>query len=297
MQIQNKENNPDSSVHDYLLKQCQHGYRNLFQAIVVAGTWNLHEKIASNDCLINFKYTHEFVTNYDFDELIIPHHSNMGDMQVYFDNMSSSKASVCDHNPVKFNLYDHAVKMLNKHNDAAVLSLDHVMMAPFSEDLNEFFSNMERKIENYTDFKESLTLTFKNTVFEIVNHGDIVYSKQLVKLYKTVNFINRNLVNKEKIVPNFNRAVAFKNPTRLGKSLYNTNLCEMINVHNADIFAGLTAVVPYRDSFASHFRDDYEDFFKEPTTYSIRFIYIDVEYYHFLLIKYYGLDCYMSENK
>lgn len=34
--------------------------------------FNTQESVATNDCYASFKYDYEFVTNYDFDELILP---------------------------------------------------------------------------------------------------------------------------------------------------------------------------------------------------------------------------------
>jgi hypothetical protein len=129
-QIDDKEKYGDSVAHDYLFKQCQNGYMRFFQAITVSGTWTMHEKITTNDCFINFKYTHEYVTNYDFDELILPHDSAMGHLQANYGNMSATDTSVCQHKPVDFDLYKHTVNLFNKNQAAAVLFLSHVVMVP-----------------------------------------------------------------------------------------------------------------------------------------------------------------------
>jgi hypothetical protein len=291
MQITQSENSPGVNVYDHLLQQCRKGYQLLFQAIVVAGTWTMHEKLASNDCYINYRYTHEFITNYDFDELIIPHAAHMGDLQVQFSDMNSSKTSICAHQPSKFNLYEHAVRLLKQNNQAAYLALDHVIIAQFTSELTEFFSTMDRQLKTHTDLTTVLQVKYKNMVFEISNGEEVAYAKQLVKLYNLANDMYQNYLSRDKYL-NFNRAVAFRNPTRLGKSIYNTMRCEMINVHNADVYHGGRAVdISSKDAFVSHFRDETDWFLEQPNTYSIKFIYIDIEYYHFILRTYNDFQC------
>jgi hypothetical protein len=73
----------------------------------------------------------------------------------------------------------------------------------------------------------------------------------------------------------------------------------MINVHNADHYVGSLATVKHNYSFLSHFRENIDKVYKETKskrTLSIRFIYIDVEYYHFLLRNDDEFRCNMSMN-
>jgi hypothetical protein len=288
------ENHPNSKAYDHMYKQCRLAYKLYFQALVVPGTWNMHEVITSNDCYINFRYLYEFVTNFDFDELIIPHRSRMGDKQTYYHKMDANNVSMCHAEPVKFDIYNYSSHLFQRYsaNNVGAILLSHVVMVPFVDDLNQFFITLDLYLKNHSSigFNESISVQYRSIELFIRNEEDVDYARDLIRLYSLVKYLNDEYIGKSSEVShNFNRAVAIHMPIRLGKAIFNTDFCEVLNVHGPDFNRGNTTEVNNMDLL--HFREDVDSFTNQYYQLSIKSIFVDMEYYHFILRKLTNFVC------
>ncbi len=57
-------------------------------------------------------------------------------------------------------------------------------------------------------------VSYKHLTFTVSNKDDVVYAKELVRLYRLAYNINQKYFNSDKIAFNFNRAVAINIPVR-----------------------------------------------------------------------------------
>lgn len=127
----------NSEQAQYLLNKCDNLFRVYFDWSI-EGVFNIHEKVCTNDCLLNFKWTHEFTTNYDFDEFIFPRKVETND---FTSSNSLLEKISCDSTPEKYSLYDYAVDLTRKSSTpVAVLRFKHVMF--FHNDHANFFKKL-----------------------------------------------------------------------------------------------------------------------------------------------------------
>jgi hypothetical protein len=285
LDIYNLNFNPNSTVLKQLYDECLAAYLKLFPIIELERVKGIHDELNTNDCYLNFRYLYEIVNNYDFDEFIWPHKSKMGQLQTFYDDMNGDLRSVCNHGSMEINAYEHQSMLLGNIRNKGVLSLHHIVMLGFTQNLDLFFKNLNdalsKEINDFSvvDFQEM------GKVFKFkINKNQVPYAKQLVQYYNVARQMYYYL-NKTEVRWNLNRAVALHANFRLGKSIYNTNTAEMLNVHNA--YIPKPTAVQHTVAYVSHFREFYVSFFPTKNgTLSIEELYIDMEYYHFLFRKY-----------
>lgn len=262
----------ESSVRKYLLTQCTDFIKIYFDPTrdeVV----NSHEIVNTNACLTNFKYEYEFMTNYDFDEILFP--------RVHMLNDYSNHSLDCKENkPLEYNIYKYARQMVEKHGShACSFQFRHVL---FLDNFNQRFLDdvLSKETGNvkYTYHKHQGTTIFRITDKDKSEIEFIGKSRELVKC------LNSRIKERSKFDEIWNSAYAINFSFRLGKSLFVSKLTELYTQHRIDLKASSDCaeyIVPISEGISSHFREQIEYFFTGQLYDFAQFI-LDVEYYRFL---------------
>lgn len=144
--------------------------------------FHTRELIATNDCFASFKYTHEFVTNYDFDEFILPRKlvptSNLADIsRRYYSSSSSSCSNKSRGITYKYNLYEFVHNLVKKagenNSKIAWLSFEHVMF--FHTLPANFLPNLKQAAEQDNDTSMLVKFEYENSqdgIFEFEPERD-----------------------------------------------------------------------------------------------------------------------------
>lgn len=275
--IQLKNNEKDREIINYIVDNCLQFYRVYFNESKVFMI-NHHEKICTNDCLLNFKYEYEFATNYDFDEFIFPRKFPTNDLSHFKTTSSCNNTSAVS--LTGYNIYDYALKLTQKYgNQIACFQFENVAFLTIPESfsfINDFLNLPKRNIElknSVTGDKLTLRVSPKDfdKIYEILDFEDMI------------KCLNKTIGQNEGIDSIWNMPFALLINNRDGKSLYNTNLTITFNQHHAShIETGARKFrVPMRDGYISHFREHFKSFL-ENQAYSFEHLYLDIEYYQFL---------------
>lgn len=275
---------PNSDHYKQAYDYCSKAYQRFFDLNDVKVKAN-HKRVCSNDCLFNFKYSYEYVTNYDFDEFIFPRYFNTN-LSLDFKKANNQQ------NNLTYNLYSYAKKLTNIYGqNVAYFYFENVM----------FLNNFKSLIDKILQFNT------KNNTLEIISYNIEPYKidfrlnleqdlKKIKSFQEYQNYIKclNNSISKNLILnPKWNNLYATP-INRAGKSIYRTDFTESYNPHYADrIKANTHAVkVPLDLGYSSHFRDD--DLIWGSLSYSFDKLFMDIEYYNFLFrfsqnLKFYDL--------
>lgn len=281
------EKSHKSKVSKYLLQNCLNLYRIYFDNNI-NGVFSAHEKVCTNDCLLNFKHQYEFITNYDFDEFIFPRKLKTNDYKDFNTN-NCHDLNYNLNDGLNYNLYEYASRLSKLHSgNVAVLSFNHVLYVQqgYKEFLNTLFRavakisnnlNKEIKIDyNYMNSQTKLTFNINSMQF-------IQYINEIKHLQPSVKCFNKTLIENKFFELIWNTPYAIFMNMRMGKSIYNTNFTETYNQHCAEAIApnSFEFDVPIEDGFVSHFREHIEGFFTKQH-YSFYHFRFDIEFYKFL---------------
>ena len=253
----------------------------------------LHEKLCTNDCFIHNKHVYQYLTNYDVDEFILPrrfqtnnHAALMSSGGVgcegVLENAGGLKCS--DGGGFKINAYIQRL-----------ISIYGKDVAGFRFENHLFLNNHEYLYDKIMVFRREQYLTYekdKNTKlrYSIKNTADMAYLEELKKSYNLTRRLNRAYLDDRKEV-NLNAkwknylTSLFKN--RHGKTVFNTDFVDSINVHSASLIKrGKKEVFVSTDyGYVSHVRDvdignnKNEDWL----SYTIQDLKVDLEYAFFII--------------
>jgi hypothetical protein len=269
-EIQKLENYPNSTLFKNLHDICIKSYAKHF-TMSKGYTSNAHERMNTNDCYMHYKYEYEYVTNYDFDEIIYPREFSTTAVSI-------EKTKNCTSLSNTNSIYDYSKRLFNKYGSkASCLLFDHVLFIKINE---TFFESLKNA---YISNPIKVTEKSNRNIFFKVSEFDKDYVKYLLNLtqFSTKKCHNINLTRFD---PLWNNYFAARINNRDGKSIFNTQLTEGINQHftsNSVQGAGVVRV-PISDGYSSHYRESVKGFFYEQVQ-SISFFYIDIEYYMFLV--------------
>lgn len=233
------------------------------------------ELVATNDCLASFKYEYEFVTNYDFDEFILPRrHLPTRDLN-YTKNLTC-KSFITDSHKIQANntntqakfekiisLYEFVtdlikeLKSANSSRKIAALHFKHMLM--FDNIPNEFLVdlfntsllNTSRRV--LFDYNKMRFYFYIDPPYDAVPRSWFNETRQLAECLTNFTQTNTNgLSNK------WNRVYGIWLDVRRGKSIYNTDYVDLINQHEVQHLNDPSAEVidlPLDKGFVSHFRE------------------------------------------
>lgn len=275
-------------MHDYCLK-AYNTHFNLSNDLVS----NAHERINTNDCFLNYKYQYEYVTNYDFDEIIFPRKFDVYETSSVENAFKNCNQSIIEKSSAinkTYNIYEYANRLFNYYgkNRLTSITFQNSIFIKSNINIELFFNQLFNNKEKFFIFlakKFELKISQNSSInFLMKNYHDYEYSKDVYKLYNYAKCLKVNSIkNFEK---NFNLfiSIVMNSNGREGKSIFNTDNTESINQHYASNKKFLTYryILPVNRGFTSHFREKYDSFFNHQSI-PINYLLIDIEYYLFLL--------------
>lgn len=122
-----------------------------------------------------------------------------------------------------------------------------------------------------------------NSIFFSNDNGHLAYVRQAQRLFKIVDCINGSVSNHRRLDGLLNNLYAFLMKTRNGKSIYDTNLVELINQHEVELLTNdaIKIQVNLNYGFTGHLREFIKDFFSFKTI-PLNYFRFDIEYYYFI---------------
>jgi hypothetical protein len=273
------EQNRSSTVRNYLLDNCR-SYVKVFFDAKNEKVVNSHEIVCLNDCLMNFKYEYEFMTNYDFDEFIFPRKFKTDDYERY----DSFKCAENKRKIAKYNIYDYASELVSTYgpNAASFLFEHFLFMESFDRQfLNDLFdikfnSNPYKPIVYKHNSSKNL-----NFVLNELNKRSV---DRISRHQSTVECLNASIVEKNRFDYRWNTPYGIYFNFRLGKSLFVSKHAELFTQHKIDIMKPNSNEihVPRHVGYSNHYREDYDWFFDYASTYTFDHLHFDLEFYEFL---------------
>ena len=277
-EIKRLEKNPNSLLFKKQYNACEKAFRLHFD-LSDNLAFNTHERINTNDCFYHFKYQYEYVTNYDFDEVILPR------------SIKSFKGFNCNNSinnfrKFNYNLYEFADELFSSYGKffTACLSFENVIFFPNNNFLDLFFD----KLKSNQNYPKSINLKVskdKSINFKIKSISDLKYSKTLhnhSQLYKCLK--NRyEILFSNSVDELWKNGIASLINTRSGKSIFNTDNTESLNQHYSTKGSlSIIRTVPFNKGFTGHFREDISGFINNQEV-PINYFLVDLEYFLFLV--------------
>ena len=241
-----------------------------------------HEKMCDNDCYMKTRYVYEYVTNYDFDEIIFPRQMQINDYSPYM-NLSS-----CGHlkpfQKIRYNIYDyiHGLHTRYEREDnklIGALHFEHYLAVSSSANFFE--------VVKQTDNHVHLNLNGRDVFLEI---GNTQADNSLLEAFKHVLGLIECLFKRNRFTYFdyvWTSPFLVRIDDRIGKSVYVTNRTELINQHGPEVKQLLPntefKLVPIQDGFSGHYRPSGMDHFPfnfSLTSDKVRF---ELEFYLLLL--------------
>ena len=210
---------PTSSLQLKLLQICNSAYKTVFLKNIF--NTQINDLIIMNDCLLNFKYTYEFITNYNADEVIFPRFYEIDQHHVEYNSLLQSTSCNQDIRTYNqsYNIYNYLMKLFSEYNktNTACLRFTNVEFFAQSESLGSFLN----KVEDSVSKAKTGTLTW-----DIDNQGEIKINFSLTDF----DFLAANdILEFHKKLSCFQRHLAIDLPHGSGKLIINTRLTEAIH--------------------------------------------------------------------
>lgn len=263
-----------SSLRKRLLDECVE-YASVFFDANKEEVINSHESVCTNDCLTSFKYEYEFMTNFDFDELLFPR-------RIDTNNYSTLLAPSTFAQPISYDIYEYSRGLVDAYGSHACgFHFEHVM---FVDNFNYTFIQQAISRSQFVYYryhnKNQFVLRFK--LLESDEPMILFLEKSqpmLVALNETV------WTSQKKLDDIWKTPFAIRFNVRFGKSLFVSQLTELYTQHSVLYISNRDAkemiTVPLSQGFSSHFREKIEGFFDGKKINFNNFI-VDLEYYQFL---------------
>lgn len=266
----------------YLNETCTQAYQIFFDDSKFE-TVNSMEKVCDNDCFLTYKYTHEFVTDYDFDEIIFPRKFTTDDLSS-FDAGTSRGTFNCttarsNFDTNDYNLYTYVQRLKEEYGqNVGCFRFEHVL----------FIDNFDRGwIDNVLEnYGPQWTFEYRyqnNSIFFSKDNGHLAYMRKAQRLSMIVKCLNESMSDRGRLDVLWNNLYAYMVNTRDGKSIYDTNLVELINQHEVELLTNdaVKVHVDLEFGFSGHFREFIKDFFTFKT-FPLTYFRFDIEYYYFI---------------
>ena len=276
------EKNPESKLAIFLLNNCEKAHELHFK-LTDEQIYYSHERMNTNDCLLNYKYLYEYLTNYDIDEIIFPRLLSTNSFDRLFDNRTKCKdIKLIDKSELKkYSIYDFAHSLFTKYSDRKIGSLkfEHVLFIEDHLNLTRDMLNFNRDKDNVFKIENN-----HNHIYYEINSENEILVEKFKQIIRMVECLNETYMKNGRFKYKWNNLYGTKIDSRDGKSIFNTDHVESINQHFAkQLKPGMkTFNVPISDGFVSHMRDHLTGFYKEQM-YPFDYLQFDFEYYVFLL--------------
>lgn len=254
--------------------------------------FHTRESIATNDCYASFKYTHQFVTNYDFDEFILPRRftptqnlpaiANQLSCPIQDSAQSGNFTAVLAE---RYSLYDYVTDLIKRQTKKiAWLNFEHMLF--FDQIPNEFFVQLDTALNSKSD--KFLKLNYSNMImqFKYEPSKDSQLAKSVLGANKAIKCLNSSSSSKNKLIdPKFNRIYTIWCSARRGKSVFNTDYVDFVNQHFGEQVTDKDAVevrLPVDEGFVNHYRVPIDDQFFGLTWPFTQHFRVDLESFGFI---------------
>ena len=300
----------DIVEYQIIKDQCQDAFYNVFDNPTYSSKnrWK-HQKITSNDCYLSLQQLYQFVSYYDFDEIIYPRQSKIDNL-INFDRNCNIE-TLCNHQNLKnneLNLYSFIKKLtidesisLNEISSLyftnAVYLEQNFHVKKLISDLKEIIGNKSyfeldsQTIQNTSIAKIHLKFTHHYGHYFLIYPKDYQYIKQLYDSYMLIECYHEKILNQldETLDSTFKRylILATHREHHMGKSIHNTdNVFAVFTHYSTNVKAGTRVLeVKVTDGILSHFRNDLF-FLARQLKSNITNLKIDFEYYYNLVSDY-----------
>lgn len=290
---------PTSKLAKIIADECQKFYSShLGEHWPALHTFEL---VATNDCLTSFKYEFEFVTNFDFDEFILPRrHLPTHDISYVDEENANLTCESLSNSQSKatspYTLYNYVRDLIaedakNSSSNRTIASLHFKHMLMFSRLPAQFVSDLL----NVSLLNEKRTVMFDYFSMRIYFIVDPAYDSSLRAAFNRTRqlgecmsgLIDKRHLDGTNITINWNRLYGIWMNLRCGKSVFNTDYVDLINQHELQHSSDPNAQVldvPIDLGYVSHFREsiDIQFFLGQTYSFSSNFR-IDFEYYLFAM--------------
>lgn len=279
-QIRKVEQYPNSPEYKLILENCKRSIEKFFDVNDIMGQRTLKE-VCSNDCLFNFRYLYEYVTNYDFDEFILPRYLNTRHLLSHPMNLTDkcSEINETEGNFTLPDLYSYAKSLQNIYgSNVAYFYFKNVAFFTKHDELIKEILNLNK----LNSTKPKLVYKANQLIsFSILSEQDANVLRLFEKYQPYVTCLNKTISNNSLLDSKWNNIYATQ-IDRLGKSIYNTEHTEAYHAHFSHSIKSKTKSVrvPLDRGYCSHFRDS--DFIIRNINHNIDKLFFDFEYYNFL---------------
>ena len=268
-----------------------------------------HQKLSCNDCYTSFEHVYEFVSYYDFDEIIYPRKSNLD----AYSNINTNKI-LCDETSVcqltksqktSFNLYEFTKDLINRRYTSEepfiALYFPNAFYLEENHYVQQLISDLNKIITNKTFFEKkqksnTMLIHFKfaqnNGHKFIITPEDYSHIESICNTYKIMSCIYNNFndrINNSLVHRTFKRFMYFisKNDHQLGKLIHFTDNVYALHTHYPLFHSpGSNRYnLDARDAVLMHFRSDLNKKALDRKS-SITNLKIDIEYYSHLVSDY-----------
>lgn len=294
--------------------QCEDAFYNVFDNPTYSSKnrWK-HQKITSNDCYSSLQHIYQFVSYFDFDEIIYPRMFRI-DNSLSLDKKSSCDAAdLCEQASKykrKIDLHQfitQIIKTKSHHSMNKISSLYFTNGVYLEPNLHvkqimsslydlitynqSYFNLPSNKIDNSSVAKIHLKLTHHYGHYFLVYPHDYEYIKLLYESYVKIECIHESVVRQvdSNLNPTFKRFLflATERDHHMGKSIHNTDNVLAVFTHYSTNVKPNTNIIEVNrnDAILSHFRIDLF-FLARQLKSNITNLKIDVEYYLHLISNY-----------
>ena len=258
-------------------------------------TIGLHEKLCTNDCLMDNKHVYQYLTNYDVDEFILPRQFqtnyaervdelSLGCERVYekyLNNTSRLKS---------FKINDYIQRLNTIYGkDVACFRFENHLFLNNNEYLYDKINKLSLTNKNRKQYLTYEKNEFTKLRYSIEKPADIAYLEKLKKFDNITRCLNNVYVDRKTV----NLVAKWKNylttlfNNRDGKTIFNTDFVDSINVHSAYLIKKekKAIFVPTIYGYVSHMRDKDIDMYKNEDwlSYPIQHLKVDLEYAFFII--------------
>lgn len=128
--IELEADRPNSTIRQHLVRQCR-DYTSEFMDPTQDDVVNSHEQVCTNACMTHFKYGYEFMTNYDFDEILFPRKFKTNDYTIKSDSCRPDKKQL------QYDIYQYATELVKTYGtNIGSFQFEHVL---FFDGIDENF--------------------------------------------------------------------------------------------------------------------------------------------------------------
>lgn len=232
-----------------------------------------------NDCLFNAKYEYDYLTNYDFDEFILPRKYPTSEYLTIKPELDSNCSNFINSSLKQDNknIVIYANKLLAKYGkNSAFFEFSDFQLLEDVEQIktNLLSKNKSEKLE-YSKSHSHFTIKFENL------QQKKLYENQFILLQPFIDCLNKTIRSDKYLSSKWNNLYGVIVDNRQGKSIFLTNNTLTIHPHSALSIKPFTkgVKIPIEIGNAVHIRDSNSAFRenKKPNKFSI-----DLEYYTFL---------------